>query len=355
MLKITMLGIALAAIALAGMMTYVADSKTIPLSLTHGLNGIQASDVECTDSRVQMTSPSGMSVCVFEQSMLELESRGFEFVNEPFDMFPIKMPTGSNGGVFTSPGFSSPPVISMSNLPEIGETAMVNITYTNDIGVNITTTENQPTEAIFKVGWLVSSGFEVVDNGGNEPWAINGSSREPARLGYNAFVPLDAGESFTYIIEVRAVEEKLSYIGARGYGLSNSLLHVWLDDLETLTDQEHKARYPKLHQPLPDPPVAKTPGLRDYTDKELAAIPDYVPPSRELLADFFAAYFADEDTDDATVGEAMDFVQQVGYHLNYTLPDLKEILGAADYTDKEIEAEWSSRASTQSFSQLKIT
>ena len=63
----------------------------------------------------------------------------------------------------------------------------------------------------------------------------------PVRLGYSAFVPLDAGESFTYIIEVRAVEEKLSYIGATGY-FSNSRLNVWLDDWETLTNQDHRER-----------------------------------------------------------------------------------------------------------------
>ena len=82
------------------------------------------------------------------------------------------------------------------------------------------------------------------------------------------------------------------------------------------------------------------------TDEDPEAT-EYVPPSRELLADFFKAYFSSDDADDDTIGEAMDFVQQMGGHLNYTLTDLKEILGGAGYANEEIEAEWSTGASTR--------
>ena len=82
------------------------------------------------------------------------------------------------------------------------------------------------------------------------------------------------------------------------------------------------------------------------TDEDPEAT-EYVPPSRELLADFFKAYFSSDDADDDTIGEAMDFVQQMGSHLNYTLTDLKEILGGAGYANEEIEAEWSTGASTR--------
>ena len=87
----------------------------------------------------------------------------------------------------------------------------------------------------------------------------------PARLGYSAFVPLDAGESFTYIIEVRAVEEKLSYIGATGYFFSHSRLNVWLDDWETLTHQDREERVAGLRRAFGSPrayaaiSAAKTP------------------------------------------------------------------------------------------------
>ena len=37
----------------------------------------------------------------------------------------------------------------------------------------------------------------------------------------------------------------------------------------------------------------------------------------------------------------------MGSHLNYTLTDLKEILGGAGYANEEIEAEWSTGASTR--------
>ena len=80
------------------------------------------------------------------------------------------------------------------------------------------------------------------------------------------------------------------------------------------------------------------------TDEDPGAT-EYVSPSRELLADFFVAYFAGNDPEE--IGAAMDFVQQMGSHLNYTLTDLKEILGGAGYANEEIEVEWSTRASTR--------
>ena len=124
-LKIMMLGIVLAAITLSGVM-YAADSKTVQLSHVQEHDDIQIHEVACSDTHVPMISPSGMSVCVFEQSVTGLESMGFGFTGGTFDMFPIKMPTGFDGSAFippgysSPPGFSSPPVISMSHLPEIG-------------------------------------------------------------------------------------------------------------------------------------------------------------------------------------------------------------------------------------------
>ena len=78
MLKITMLGLALAAFALSVAMP-AANAEAIP-----------ADEITCSDGRVLMLSPSDASMCVFKESVLKLEMRGFVFVGEPFDMFPIK-------------------------------------------------------------------------------------------------------------------------------------------------------------------------------------------------------------------------------------------------------------------------
>ena len=345
MLKITILGIALAAIALAGTMS-VADSKTIPLSLTQERDGVQAHDILCSDVHVPMKSPSGLPVCVFEESVLKLEKRGFEFTGEPFDMLPIKSSNTQQGSAHVPASLTEPPVVSISMLPSINETAVVEITYTNPFDVNVTDNEDEPAPGFLSLGWVVSSGFEIVDSGGVEPWTMYADPNEPSILTYREFVPLDVGESKTYRIEVRAVNDGYGYVTGVGYGFSTARLSLYIDDEETLPYHEHRERYPAMH-PVPErTPYAKSTELfPPLTDEERNAATEYVPPSRERLTDFFEAYFAGNDSKQ-DIGDAMDFVQQMGGHLNYTLTDIRQILGDAGYANDEIEAEWSTRSSS---------
>ena len=76
MLKITMLGIALAAIALSGIAS-AAGAETIPSPLAQVRDGVQADDIICSDGHVLMTSPSRNPACVFAGSAEALERRGF--------------------------------------------------------------------------------------------------------------------------------------------------------------------------------------------------------------------------------------------------------------------------------------
>ena len=332
MLKITMLGIALAAIALTGAM-YVADAKTVPLSLAQERNAIQIHDVECMDTHVLMQTPSGTPACIFTEHAFALEGRGFAFVSGSFDVFP----TGSSGQSITH-GIGVPstvPVISMSRLPNVNETAIVEITYTNMLSVNITDTEENRIGTAHIVGWSIGSGFEVVNSGGLEYDTPQVNSTNSAAARYTAFTPLDVGESIAYRIEVKAVKEGYSYISSIGYLHSDTQIHLYLDDEETLHYQEHRTRYPEMHTvPERTSKYESAEMFPPLTDEERAAAIEYVQPSRETLADFFEAYFAGNDPEE--IGAAMDFVQNFGSHLNYTLPDLKQILGAAGYTDNEI-------------------
>ena len=169
---------------------------------------------------------------------------------------------------------------------------------------------------------------------------------EPSVLTYREFVPLDVGESKTYRIEVRAVNDGYGYVTGVGYGFSTARLSLYIDDEETLPYHEHRERYPAMH-PVPErTPYAKSTELfPPLTDEERNAATEYVPPSRERLTDFFEAYFAGNDSKQ-DIGDAMDFVQQMGGHLNYTLTDIRQILGDAGYANDEIEAEWSTRSSS---------
>ena len=62
-----------------------------------------------------------------------------------------------------------------------------------------------------------------------------------------AFTPLNVGETKTYRVEVRAVEEGHGYVGGVSYFWSEKYIHMYLDD-ETLFDAEHRERYPELHE-----------------------------------------------------------------------------------------------------------
>ena len=333
MQKITILGLAVA-ISMMSCIVPVAEAEPIPSPYQQVRDGVPIGEIVCAGDRMLMLSPSGMSACVFEKSVLKLQMRGFEYVGEPFDMFPIKstnMPGVQDAGQLTIG-----PTLSMSTLPAIGETAIVEITYTN-LFADLTAGEIASGHDHFKIGWTVGAGFEIVDNGGNVPVKRVWHPDDPLVLTYLEFLPLNYGESKTYRIEVRAVDAGIGFIANQGYLGSGSTLYLYLDQDETLPLQEHRARHPEMHPRSTVPSTPQPPFPREEVE--------YVPPSRELLVDFFEAYFAGSDPGE--IGAAMDFVQVTGWHLNYTLPDLKQILGAAGYADKEIEAEWSSRASTR--------
>ena len=151
MLKITMLGLALAAFALSGAMP-AASAETIP-----------ADEITCSDGQAPMLSPSGSQICVFEESMMKLQLRGFELVG---DLPPGAYVTATVGSGHGAPLIGSPPVIRMSHLPEIGETAVVTVTYTNEYETPINATVASTYQPDYATGVRASPGFTIVNNGG---------------------------------------------------------------------------------------------------------------------------------------------------------------------------------------------
>ena len=143
-------------------MPSAASAETVPSPLQQVRDGVPTSEVMCSENRVLMVSQTGMPACVFEESVLELETRGFEFIGEPFDMFPINSSDMADSTLWTG---DPPPVITMSRLPNIGETAIVEINFTNAVWGDVTDTERYRT-GFFETGWKISSKFEIVDSGG---------------------------------------------------------------------------------------------------------------------------------------------------------------------------------------------
>ena len=352
MLKIIIFALVLAAIALSGVMSVaisVTSTETVPSPLQQVRDGVPTGEVVCSNDRVLMVSQTGMPACVFEESVLELDKRGFEFIGEPFDMFPIKSSNAQHGS--SSIGqTSTPPVVSMSVLPSINETAIVEITYTNQIGVNVTDAENFSIRDGYAVGWVVSSGFEMVDSGGVEPWTMYANKDEPPVTAYLEFVPLDVGESKTYRIEVRAANEGASYVAGFGYDFATARTLLYVDDEETLHYQEHLERYPEMHTA----PEHKTPAedaqpwrgwIIESIKAYLASNDSWQDIGSSRLSSKASAFgnLASNDPGQ-NIGSAIDFIHITDTHQSLVLTDIKQILGDAGYADDEIEAEWSKRA-----------
>ena len=348
MLKIMILGIALAAIALSGAI-YAEDSKTVPLSLEQERDNIQIHEVSCSDTHVPMILPSGSPVCVFEQSVLKLESRGFEFIGEPFDMFPVKSSDVADSTLWTG---DPPPVISISRLPEIGETAVVEINFTNSAWGHVTDTEQYRT-GFFETGWTITSEFEIVDSGGLKYETIyNPGTNEIVQYQYTEFTPLNVGESKTYRIEVRAVEEGRSTISTYGYEQNESAIFMHIDDEETMLTRNHMALHPEMYERAIRSTSDKEPEPEPPTKEESRALEQNVrEPTHEELVAFLTEYMRDEQL---SIEWALDNLLPPTGHLNMT--DVRQILTGAGYTNDEINDAVSGGASTQSFFlQAKIT
>ena len=161
------------------------------------------------------------------------------------DPFPIVSSGGHQSGV---PLFGQPPKISISCLPNIGETAIVEMTFTNTYSSNITDAySSDPYSDTYSLGWTVSDGFEIVDFGGVQYEANPLAGTSDSFTEYIIFTPLDVGESKTYRIEVRAVNEGAASITGSGYFYVADGIDMYLDDEETLLIKDHKERYPELY------------------------------------------------------------------------------------------------------------
>ena len=79
MLKITMLGLALAAFALSGAVP-AASAETIPSPLQQVQEGVPFDEIQCRDGKVPMQSPGGTPACVNESSSAKLVERGWKAV-----------------------------------------------------------------------------------------------------------------------------------------------------------------------------------------------------------------------------------------------------------------------------------
>ena len=335
MLKIIIFGLVLAAIALSGVMS-VASAETVPSPLQQVRDGVPTDEVVCSNDRVLMVSQLGIPVCVFEESVLELETRGFEFAGEPFDMFPIKSTDSHGPSSISEIGVS--PVVSMSRLPNINETAVVEITFTNDIYYgNITDVDDEILNDgyTFRTGWRISDLFEIVDSGGLEYEIVEAEPEAvgsyPAFIEYIAFTPLDVGESITYRIEIRAVSEGYAIVSGLGYFNGVEIIQLYLDSEETLLYEDHWAKYPEMYRQS----ASTRHDGQPPEDIEKIYIP-YADSTRDEFWEWFVSHHTHSDPRIAAI-DALNFVYRAGGHLNLTATDVRQLLNDGGYEDAEID------------------
>ena len=344
MLKTIMLGLVLVAIALSGVMSVaisVTSAETVPSPLQQVRDGVPTDEVVCFEDRVLMVSQTGMPACVFEESVLWLEFRGFEFIGEPFDMFPIKSSDSQQGSAGIGLWGGIPPVVSMSTLPSINETAVVEITFTNSLPRNVTDFSSPVNEYLHSTGWRVSTLFEIVDSGGLEYEIVEVGGGHPDVAKYHAFTPLDEGESITYRLEIRAVSEGFAFVSGAGYlgGVESILLY--LDSEETLLYEDHWAKYPEMYRQS----ASTRHDGQPPEDIEKIYIP-YADSTRDEFWEWFVSHHTHSDPRIAAI-DALNFVYRAGSHLNLTATDVRQLLNDGGYKDAEIDDALSQHLSTQ--------
>ena len=291
MLKIMMLGIALAAIVLSATISVAYFEPTV-LPSQHAQDDIQANEIDAPLIKGDSDSSLGHHA----------------------------------------------PSLTLSRLPNLNETAIVEITYTNFLDEDIVDPERF---SVMTTNWDLSEGLEIVDAGGLEYFIIGSDERLHAgHTAYSTFVPLRAHESITYSLEIRAVAEGPARIAAVYIGATE--INLYIDAEETLLAWD----YSKKHQESyvrPQPAVPKSDTARYITEEDLKNAPTTVDqPTREETVELFTKYLTNSGD---TVEWAVENLLQSGI-LNAT--ELRTVLANVGFTEDEINEGVPSGITTES-------
>ena len=259
-----------------------------------------------------------MSIVYLEPSLSPPQHAQDDVLAGEADAPPIKATAGDS---LHGPA----PSLTISRLPNLGETAIVEITYTNTLGVDIIDPERN---SVMTTVWGLSPEFEIVDAGGLQYETISSDDLiHPGYTVYFGFVPLRADESVSYRLEVRAVAEGPARITA--VYLGGAELHLYIDDEETMLTRDHAKKYPELY--TRPQPVERSDTTRYVTEAELKNAPTTVDqPTREETVELFTAYLKNSGD---TVEWAVENLLQSGI-LNAT--ELRTVLANVGFTEDEI-------------------
>ena len=335
MMKITILGLVLVAIALSSA-TSVASTEIVPSPLQQMRDGVPTDEVVCSEDSVLMASQSGMPACVFVDSVFVLDKRGFVLLGEiTSNVFPISASADpSNTSMIPAPS------LSMSRLPNLGETAVVEIRFANWYDIDILDTEKFRSEG-FTTGWLIGPTFEIVDAGGllydtvksYSGFNITETEPQPGYSRYEVFTPLDADGSITYRIVVRVVSEGYGTIAALGYKEGSSSIDLYIDGEETMSVWDHMQLYPEKHARLL-PVTSDGPPSGDLTKEEMRILEEHMAAqkehTREETMDLFTNYLINS-------GNSAEWAVSLLHSGVLNATELRTVLAGANFTNSEID------------------
>ena len=223
----------------------------------------------------------------------------------------------------TPPSIGDAPAMRISNLPNVNETAFVEIVYTS---IFPSGTPNLP------IGWSVSQNLEVVDSYG-VPYRPAYHSAEDSfrRYTHAANTPLERGESITFNIEIRAVSEGPALITGRGFDESHIILY--LDSDNTMLYDEYKRLHPEPRAtpppPSSPPPPPPPPILLTWEQSQaLSKWNEFYGTMNSIAAHI--------QREGHTASEAVDFF--IAGTRAFTMPQIQHMLDRAGFAGHDANA-----------------
>ena len=178
-MKITILALVMAAVALSGIMS-AASAEIVPSPLQQVQNGVPIGEVVCSEDRILMLSSSGSPVCVNESSTSAFLQRGFTmgFVQDVPTVISNELPIWHTyesdiklGGHASSGGSGYSPVSYTIGLPDsftIGETVSIPYSFSWQYENGTTKYEQlgtpEPDVYHASLGLIISDEFSVLDD-----------------------------------------------------------------------------------------------------------------------------------------------------------------------------------------------
>ena len=229
--------------------------------------GYPLEDIQCNDDKVLMQFPSGKPACVYEDTAKKLENRGWKIIENEISLIEYEFPLSASSLYDNQNNFDEPTAyygdidLTISNLPKIGETAEIEITFTSRVDfvmpnvnnpdspwVNYTSMQVIDLPPIFVQNLHMSDHFEFV----NQTDIISSHEECRRNCGYGITKLADTvfpNQTITMSATIKAVSEGFASIAGSTFGHSaNISVHVGND--QTILTDDYLAMHPRPSLPL---------------------------------------------------------------------------------------------------------